>query len=87
MIRIDVTDTVETVNYKGKNGQPATLRLQQCYAHVVGLKYPVLTKLALWAEDSPHAVGEYTLAPESIEVDERGRLSLHPKLLRVRKAA
>lgn len=80
MIKIEVTEEVRRIKYRAKNGTEQSFEVQVCYAHLAGNKYPVKTEVGVPRDGAPYVPGVYVLAPESIEVDERGRLAIFPKL-------
>lgn len=86
MLKVSITDDpVETINYTDKKGQPAQLRKQGGYLHVVrgdGVPSPFPDRFGflLNRDQAPYPPGEYVLHPSAITVDRDGRLACAPVL-------
>lgn len=94
MIRITVhSGEARSINYTNKRtGQPATLRVQTAYAHIVNEQgetapYPEKFEVTLRDGQSPYAPGDYTLHPSAIYLDRDGRLAVAPRLVPVKARA
>lgn len=82
-------ESVEVTQRPGmmKNNKPYP-REQVIYAHITDKEgkrrpHPVEAKHTLWENDEPLKVGQYTLAPQSVYVDQYGKPALAPKYVPV----
>lgn len=91
MYRVQIVDIeTRTIEYTDKAGETAAFTLQTCYIWLVGKNgkpapYPEKLDVAVERDDKgnprpPLPPGEYTLAPSSVYVDQRGRLAIQPRL-------
>lgn len=94
MLKITVASaTVREVPYTDKKGQPAKLLIQAAYLHTIdadGVIAPFPDKFEIVLPKgvtTPFALGEYTLHPSAISVDNNGRLSCQPRLTPVKAPA
>lgn len=94
MLKITIpTGDVETIAYTNKTtGQPAQLRKQTGYAHVIGTDgapspYPDKFGFLLNKDQQPYPAGDYTLHPSALYVDRDGRLQCAPRLTPIKRAA
>lgn len=62
-------------------GRAYSFKKQDAFVSLPGKKYPVEFQLTLDADQPPYPVGVYTLNPESLYVDNKGRLSVGRVLL------
>lgn len=92
MLQITVASTnVREIPYTDKKGQPAKLMIQQAYAHTfdeMGDKRPFPDRFDIVLPrgvETPYPVGEYTLHPSALSVDNNGRLSCSPLLTPVQQ--
>lgn len=97
MIRIVVADQTREIPFTDKKtGKPRVFSVQTAYAFVLDkagqpLPYPERIDLPLEYDETghakPHPPGEYQLHPSAVYVDQRGRLSLAPRLAPVKRPA
>lgn len=87
MLKVTVASTtLREVPYTDKKGQPAKLLIQNAYLHTVDADgvlsaFPDKFEIVLpKGQTTPHALGEYTLHPAAISVDNNGRLACRPLL-------
>jgi len=89
MIKIIVeSDAIRTINYTSKKGQPATLRVQEARAYLVGPdgkvgEFPDKFEYLLGREQAPYQRGTYTLDPRAICIDGDKKLRVAPLLVPV----
>lgn len=82
MLRIEVTADQRTVDYKSRDGKPASFTVQVAYVHLAGQKYPARIDIAARRDQAPYAPGLYTLSPESFYVGGKyGKLEFSPVLV------
>ncbi len=90
MLKITIASpALREVPYTDKKGQAQKLYIQQGYAHTYGddgtaNAYPDRFQIVLpRGVVTPYAIGEYTLHPSAISVDNDGRLACSPRLTAV----
>lgn len=93
-IRIEVKSpvVVENSGTAKASGKPYTIRKQTAWAHVVDqdgkpYEYPARIELQLDNDQSPFAVGLYTIAPSSFFVGDYDKLAMRRLVLQPLKAA
>src|SRR5438045_7264339 len=92
MIRVTVAQTsLREIPYTDKKGNAQRLLVQNAYAHTVdengdGPAYPEKFEIVLpKGKSEPYAKGDYTLHPSALYVDQKGRLSVSPRLTPLKK--
>lgn len=87
MIKITVAQTTvrDIRGTSAKNGKPYHLRIQTAYAHTLDKDgnappYPEKFEVILETDAPAFPVGDYTLQPSSVYIDQNGRLSCAPRL-------
>lgn len=81
MIRIEIKSTEVNVRSGNNARGPWQIRTQPAFAYTVDrngkpYEYPERISLQLDDDQHPYAIGNYTLAPQSLYVAEYGRLNL-----------
>ena len=94
MIKVTVAQlTLKDVKgVSAKTNKPYHMRFQTAYAHTVDKEgnpppFPEKFEVILDADAPPYAVGDYTLHPSAIYIDQNGRLSCAPRLTPIRAKA
>lgn len=92
MIKITVAQTtVKDVKGVSKtSGKPYHMRFQTAYAHTLDKDgnappYPEKFEVILDTDAAAYPVGDYTLSPSAIYIDQNGRLSCAPRLTPIQR--
>lgn len=82
MLKVEVTGN----NQIKKSAKGVDYVIQEAYVTLPNQKYPARIELFAPKGQSPYALGDYTLAPESFSVGEYGRLECRPVLVPLKPA-
>jgi len=94
MIKVTVAQigTRDLSGVSKTSGKPYAMRIQTAYAHTLDKDgnpppFPEKFEVILDKDAQPYPVGDYTLSPSALYVDQNGRLACTPRLTPIKALA